>query len=85
MIPALRQQIEFYAERYAMMIHQGIEATPTGDERFGRLLGLCYAYRELVHPDARAVRGMAFTEVEAAQVRLGYIDEEGNAVEEVAQ
>jgi hypothetical protein len=81
MIPALRQQIEHYAERYAQMIHQGIEATPTGHERFGRLLGLCYAYRELVHPDTRAVRGMAYTEVENAQVRLGYVDEEGYAIE----
>jgi len=84
MLPALRQQIEAYADRYAQMIDQRIEDTPMGHERFGRLLGLCYAYRELVHPDARAVRDMAYAEVEAAQVRLGYIDEEGYAVEGAA-
>jgi hypothetical protein len=81
MLPDLRRQIERYADRYAEMVHNGENATMLAAERYGRLLGLCYAYRELVYNDVRAVRGMVEQEIEAAQVRLGYIDAEGYAVE----
>jgi len=84
MLPALRYQIENYANRYAEMVRNGEDATQLAAERYGRLLGLCWAYRELANPNAPAVRGMVEREIEAAQVRLGYIDEEGYAVEGAA-
>ena len=84
MLNNLRHQIEQYANRYAQMIHDGEEATQLGAERYGRLLGLCWAERQLVNPNGRAVRGMVETEIENARVRLGYIDEEGYAVEGAA-
>ena len=84
MLNNLRHQIEQYANRYAEMVHNGEDATQLAAERYGRLLGLCWAERQLVNPNGRAVRGMVETEIENARVRLGYIDEEGYAVEGAA-
>ena len=84
MLPDLRYQIERYADLYAQMVFNGESATMLASERYGRLCGLCYAYRELVYNDVRAIRGMANAEIEAANVRLGYIDAEGYAIEGAA-
>jgi len=83
MLPELRHQINRAAERYAQMVHIGDEMTALGHERWGKLMGLLWVWRYL-HDNQEAVIGMAHREVEAAQVRLGYIDEEGYAVEGAA-
>jgi len=83
MLPELRHQINRAAERYAQMIQIGDEMTALGHERWGKLMGLLWVWRYL-HDTQEAIIGMAHREVEAAQVRLGYIDEEGYAVEGAA-
>lgn len=83
MLPELRHQINRAAERYAQMVKIGDEQTPRGYERWGKLMGLLWTWRYL-HDNQEAIIGMAHREVEAAQVRLGYIDEEGYAVEGAA-
>lgn len=83
MLPELRHQINRAAERYAQAEHIGDEQTPRGYERYGKLKGLLWTWRYL-HDSVEAIEGMAQREVEAARVRLGYIDEEGYAVEGAA-
>ena len=83
MLPELRHQINRAAERYAEMVHNGEDLTMLGSERYGRLMGLLWVWRYL-HDSPEAVQGMAIREIQAAQVRLGYIDEEGYAIEGAA-
>ena len=84
MLPALRQRIELYADRYARAEFLGDEQTPIGYERYGQLKGLLWTWRYL-HGSEEAIEGMAQREVEAARVRLGYVDAEGYAMEGAAQ
>ena len=83
MLPELRHQINRAAERYAEMVHNGEDATMLASELYGRLMGLLWTWRYM-HDSPEAVHGMAQREIYAAQVRLGYIDEEGYAVEGAA-
>lgn len=83
MLPELRHQINRAAERYAEAEFIGDEQSPRGYERYGQLMGLLWTWRYL-HDSPEAVRGMAEREIEAARVRLGYVDAEGYAAEGAA-
>ena len=79
MINQLEMKIVQSAQAYAHMIKEGVEETPRGHERFGKLLGLCMAYKIALGSE-RAHIGLAHDALERAQVTLGHIDAEGYAI-----
>ena len=80
MIKQLEQKIEFQAKAFATMIRNGDEDTGAGCERWGKLVGLCIAYRIATGDDSRAHVSLANEFLEKAQLSLGHIDAEGYAI-----
>lgn len=79
MINQLEMKIAQSAQLYAHKIKEGIEETPDGNMRWGKLLGLCMAYKIALGSE-RAHIGLAHDALERAQVTLGYLDDEGNDI-----
>ena len=79
MINQLEMKIAQSAQLYAHKIKDDIEETPEGNTRWGKLLVHCMAYKIALGSE-RAHIGLAHDALERAQVALGYIDEEGNAI-----
>lgn len=79
MIKQLEAKIKYQAEEYATLVHRGEDLTRRGHERWGKLLGLCIAYKIAMDLDTRVPVSLAHEFLEKAQVDLGYLDAEGYA------
>ena len=79
MIKQLEMKIEYAANVMARTIRNGEDQTPLGYERWGKLVGLCIAYKIAMGLENRAHISLASEFLERAQVELGHIDAEGYA------
>ena len=79
MIKQLEAKIKYQAQAYATLVDRGADLTIEGHERWGKLLGLCIAYKIAMGLETRVPVSLAHEFLEKAQVDLGYLDDEGYA------